>query len=114
MQGNFSDNWFGVCRTDLVFSLRSLADDLAVVGEGTAAPLPTVRLDRWAVASRTVPCLIGTTTGHPRIHDGKPCFSSELYYLDPKAGLARTFSRWYRLGTPVETAQFDDRNRGWP
>lgn len=113
MQDDFFNNWFGVSRTDLVVSLRSLADDLEVIGVRAVVPLPTVRLDQWALAKRTVPCLIGTPTGHPRIDDGKPCFSSELYYLDPKAGLARTFSRWYRLGTPVDFAHFDKRNRGW-
>lgn len=113
MQDNLFNNWFGVSRTDLVVSMRSLADDLEVIGDGTVLPLPTVRLDRWALAKRTVPCLIGTPIGHPRIEDGKPYFSSELYYLDPRAGFARTFSRWYKLGTPVDLAHFDKRNRGW-
>ncbi|WP_309140453.1 DUF6634 family protein [Ensifer sp. ENS10] len=107
------NNCFDFSRTDLVLRLRSLADDLEVIGDATVVPLPTVRLDRWALAKRAVPCLIGTPTGHPRIDDGRPCFSSELYYLDPQAGLARTFSRWYRLGKPVDLAHFDKRDGGW-
>lgn len=112
MQDDFFNNWFGVSRADLVVRFRSLADDLEVIGDRTVVPLPTVRLDQWALAKRTVPCLIGRPSGHPGIDDGKPCFSSELYYLDPQAGLARTFSRWYRLGTPLDPAHFDKCNRG--
>lgn len=113
MQDNFFNNWIGASRTDLVVSLRSLADDLEATGDRTVVPLPTVRLDRWAMGKRTVPCLVGTPTGHPRIDDGKPCFSSELFYLDAQVGIARTFSRWYRLGTPVDLAHFGKRNRDW-
>lgn len=112
MRDSLFSSWFGASPIDLVASLRLLADDLEAIGDRTFATLPAVRLDRWALARRPVPCLIGTPTGHPRIGDGKPCLSSELYFLDEQAGIARTFSRWYRLGTPADPAHFNERFRG--
>lgn len=42
----------------------------------------------------------GIVTGHPLLPDGKEIVTSQLMYLDPGIGLARTLSRWYRVGTP--------------
>lgn len=83
--------------------LEKVIDDLWLLTGATIhkhltfdnAPL----LDRWQIASRTVPCLIGLSTGHPKL-PGKerPIITSDLLLLSETVGLARTGSRWYRLG----------------
>ena len=94
--------WFGVSRSSLVQKLRCLADDLENVGKCNDPLVRPVAINTWALAQRSVPCLIGRTLGHPSIGDGRPALSSELFYLDPERGIARTMSRWYRLGTRVD------------
>lgn len=42
----------------------------------------------------------GIVTGHPLFPDRREIVTSQLIYLNPDIGLARTLSRWYRLGTP--------------
>jgi len=58
-----------------------------------------------------VPCLIGRPMGHPSIFDGKTACSSELFYLDPARGIARTMSRWYHLGTRVDAEYRSERDQ---
>jgi hypothetical protein len=41
----------------------------------------------------------GIVTGHPLLPDGNEVVTSQLIYMNPDIGLARTLSRWYRLGT---------------
>jgi hypothetical protein len=50
------------------------------------------------MGKRAVPILFGKMNGHPTIQDGKIGATTELFFHDPKVGLARTFNRWYRLG----------------
>lgn len=40
----------------------------------------------------------GIVSGHPLLPDGGEIVTSQLMYMNPDIGLARTFSRWYRLG----------------
>ncbi|MGO7904198.1 DUF6634 family protein [Rhizobium leguminosarum] len=61
---------------------------------------------------RSVPCLVGRTTGHPGITDNRVACTTELFYLDKEHGLARTMSRWYRLGARVPPDFWNDRVRG--
>lgn len=42
----------------------------------------------------------GIVTGHPSLADGDEVVTSQLIYMNPDIGLARTLSRWYRLGAP--------------
>ncbi len=42
--------------------------------------------------------LQGVVRGHPRLRDGKEIVTSQLFYLNQELGIARTMSRWYRLG----------------
>ncbi|MBP2460465.1 MULTISPECIES: hypothetical protein [unclassified Rhizobium] len=100
MSDSSSLQWFGLTKIELMHCLQCLANDLRA---GTPAlEKVSVVIDNWALARRAVPCLVGITTGHPSIEDGKSLFSSELFYLDEQKGLARSFSRWYRLGNRVE------------
>lgn len=103
--------WFGMSRASLIQTLRCLADDLESIAEDVEA-LPAVAINSWALAQRPVPCLMGRTLGHPSIDDGRPALSSELFYLDPGRGIARTMSRWYRLGTRVDPDYWSERLAG--
>ena len=60
-----------------------------------AAPL----LSEWELSTAPMPLLIGYVTGHPELHD---CMSrtSTIVAMDESRMWARTFSRFYRLGTP--------------
>ncbi|WP_343227779.1 DUF6634 family protein [Rhizobium laguerreae] len=101
-------------RASLATSLRSLADDLENVDQCAQALSPDVAINTWALTKRAVPCLIGRPIGHPSVTRGKPVASSELFYLDPERGIARTMSRWYRLGTRVDVEYWTDRIGGNP
>lgn len=106
-----SDEYYGtetaMSDARLVLQLRALAFDLENLA--LRQPEPTTVLEQWAVAQRAVPCLIGRSSGHPFIGEGKPCFTSEVFYLNLEAGLARSFTRWYRLGQPAGSGNFDGR-----
>lgn len=105
--------WFGMSRQALVSRLRALADDLENLNEyDTGKAQPSVMINEWALAKRAVPCLIGIPKGHPRIEDGHPLFSSSLFYLDEDRGIARSFSRWYRLGTRVDPEFWNKKYAG--
>jgi hypothetical protein len=89
--------------------LRRLADDLENIDRQPDRIAPEVTMHRWALGKRMVPCLLGCPIGHPSIADGKSAYSSELFYLDRQRGIARTMSRWYRLGTRAAPAHPDER-----
>jgi len=83
--------------------LRALAGDLEALAAGhppdvaalDAAPV----LDWWRFATRSAVCLVGERSGHPVLHgDGRMTVTSDVYLVDREAGVARTLSRWYRLG----------------
>ena len=95
---SYSGKWFGMPRANLVALLRSLANDL----ESIDAIEPSVSVNAWSLGTRRVPCLIGRTQGHPSIGDGRTAASSQLFYFDPVENIARTLSRWYRLGTRAD------------
>ena len=82
--------------------MRELAlalHEIALVGpEGIDA---TVMISDWVSAKRAVPILVGRMAGHPTIKDGRIGATTEIYFLDEAAGLARSFNRWYRLGPGI-------------
>lgn len=88
---------------------RRLADDLdrlLACGRPTAADLAGAPvIDHWQPAVRPDHALIGFVTGHPTVRSGRPAVTSSLYAIDPVAGWARTWSRFYRLGEQVPFAQ---------
>lgn len=112
MNDSSSISWFGMTRLQLVHRLRELADELEVPSISINGPI--TRIDQWTVASRAVPCLIGVPTSHPKITDGEPLYSSELFYLDPQKRIARSFSRWYSLGEQVDSGQWAQHLRVQP
>lgn len=60
-------------------------------------------LDRWILARRTVPCLVGLSTGHPElVGRDRAITTSDVWLMSDDMAWARTASRWYKLGRPRE------------
>lgn len=65
-------------------------------------------LHLWTVAMRTVPCLVGRTTGHPKLPGtNRMICTSGLWLLLEDQSWARTLSRWYQLGRPAENSDLN-------
>lgn len=70
--------------------------------ELAAAPL----LEGWAPATMiNEPVLIGRVHGHPVVNG--EVMTSTVIMIDTERGIARTLSRWYRLGCPISEAEPD-------
>ena len=61
-----------------------------------AAPI----INQWSYGLVPVRCLAGSVRGHPILGNMARIHTSELILVDPDRGWARTWSRYYRLGTP--------------
>ncbi|RWY88648.1 hypothetical protein EHI44_11395 [Rhizobium leguminosarum] len=88
--------------SDLADRLRGLAlalEELNSLGQGGIQA--DVCITDWVLAKRTVPVLVGRMNGHPTIEDGNIGATTEIFFIDAVAGLARSFNRWYRLGPGV-------------
>ena len=93
--------------------LEKLAADLEMISGTLPFPLDQMLaraypnapiLDEWRLAVRPVPCLVGLSTGHPRLPgDRRSIVTSEIFLMAEELGWARSFSRWHRLGR-----RFDD------
>lgn len=103
---DWSKEWFGMNCSEVSERLLIISRDVKQRQPGNAEK---TRIDHWCFARRTVPCLIGVPAGHPRIADGEPFFTSELYFFDPAQSLARSFSRWYELGEPVDPSYWEQK-----
>ncbi|MDT8853446.1 hypothetical protein RNZ50_00035 [Paracoccaceae bacterium Fryx2] len=71
-----------------------------------AAPV----LDPWFVVRdpASALCLSGAVSNHPLLSgEGRWVATSMLFGLDPQAGHARTYSRWYRLGRLIDVAEYE-------
>jgi hypothetical protein len=85
---------------------RDLARDLDLLESGwmpddrmlLAAPI----LERWTfIWGGGAVCLEGLSYGHPELPgEGRLICTSPVIAMDVDRVWARTFSRWYRLGTP--------------
>jgi len=65
-------------------------------------------LDEWRYAVRPVPCLVGLSTGHPRLPgERRSIMTSELFLISEELGWARSYSRWYRLGQKLDDVEGD-------
>jgi hypothetical protein len=96
-------DWLGHSPEALIPRLRSLLADVEAAAASSAYPFPKecVALDDWMLMRRAVPCLAGTSTGHPDIRDGAPTITSEVFFIDTERRLARSLSRWYLLDDPL-------------
>jgi hypothetical protein len=77
-----------------------LAINAAEAGPSAADIATAPRLELWQpmLSRYGMPILWGRACGHPRLGDDM-ITTSALIALDAEAGWARTFSRWYQLGT---------------
>ena len=67
--------------------------------ELAAAP----RLDFWGVVmAGQLPSLVGVVTGHPNLRQGAKIVTSNLLWISDDGHAARTVSRFYRLGVPLD------------
>ncbi len=99
------DHWLGQNPHDMVRSLRVLADDLERLANGAQPDRHTepVRIRDYLLSKRTVPCLVGRVSGHPTIPDDGAGMTTELYYVNEKKRVVRTFNRFYQLvGNPLD------------
>jgi len=92
-------------------TLRSLADDLLLIYDPAylEALSPDVTLSNWSMIAREHLSLMGMGKGHPTIEPGL-MRTSEVYFLDERRGLLRTYSRWYRLGPKAIRLKPDQMN----
>jgi hypothetical protein len=94
-------------REELALKLEALATDLRRVGtRGFELSTSFIDIADWSLAVRPTACLEGFVMDHPTLGTGRVT-TSELYYFDKKAGIARTLSRWYRLGRPSQPVKMD-------
>jgi hypothetical protein len=87
---------------EMIEIYRRLANDLEQVGQdGPESIAPEVSISDWMIAKRAVPIMVGTVLGHPTVADGRPAATTEIVFWDERWQLARTLTRWYRLGRPL-------------
>lgn len=85
-----------------VENLHRLARDLERIRDGkhpderTLADAPIIH--DWSLAERPTVALVGKMRGHPTVGDGHSARTSDLFFLAPELGYARTFNRFYALG----------------
>jgi hypothetical protein len=91
---------------DIIKCARRLADDieqLVACGGPTAADLAGAPvIDLYRPAQRPATALIGVLVGHPTVSNRHVAMTTEIFAIDPDAGWARSWSRFYALGRPVE------------
>ena len=54
----------------------------------------------------SVGILEGVVEGHPKLGTGREITTSQVFFIDTGLGVARTLSRWYRLGGFVENGGY--------
>jgi hypothetical protein len=94
-----NNKFLGTSPETIIPKLQSLLVDLeGLAYSDLAAGIDeAVVIRKCILASRKVPCLMGEMIGHPKLADGRPAVTSELFYLDRKRRLGRTLSRWYHF-----------------
>jgi hypothetical protein len=91
--------------SSLIDPLRAamLFDDLRRIGsepsEAMFANAPVLSL--WKIVAAPALGLSGKVNGHPHLMDGHRINTSQLFYVNPDRGIARTYNRWYRLNQPA-------------
>lgn len=86
--------------------VRSLLTDMERILTGhppeTVANDDPPILDQWNLINRPAPCLVGLSTGHPKLPGtNREIVTSEIWLMSDDMAWARTLSRWYRLGRPA-------------
>lgn len=89
-------------------TLSRLVEDLrlAETGSLSVSDFPDSPILR---SHRIVPLSVGILTGvveaHPKLGTGREIITSQVFFIDTDLGLARTLSRWYRLGLSAQTGR---------
>lgn len=94
---------------DLLQRLEDAKEALARLERGetpSAAELASApQIDFWYLTEHgLVLALGGVVTGHPNLADGAHVCTSALLWIADDKKTARTLSRFYRLGVPLEDA----------
>ena len=80
--------------------LADALDRLAANNEPSPVDLADAPiLDNWRKVARLAPALAGVVSGHPLIREGRSSITSEVFAIDGSGRWARTWSRFYRLGS---------------
>lgn len=92
---------------ELLQRLQNAKEAIARLDRGeapSAAELASApQLDFWYLTEHgLVLCLGGVVTGHPNLADGAHVCTSALLWVADDKKAARTLSRFYRLGAPLE------------
>lgn len=83
----------------LLADLRRIRDGMAPNTDDLASA-PSIH--HYGIGARSAMCLVGHVTGHPNVR-GSLSVTSDLWVFAPELGWARTLSRFYALGKPVES-----------
>ena len=91
-------------------SLTSLLDDVREIQIGrkpnptdlSSAPL----ISEWSYGLFPTRCIVGSVLGHPILGNRPRIRTSEIILVDPECGWARTWSRYYRLGSPAQRSTY--------
>ena len=99
----FGQNHPGDDTAATLLRLETLRRDLQALAEGKPPTPKTLRaaplLEQFRIAGREALCLVGTGAGHPHLPAG-PIATAEVWAFAADFSWARTFSGFYRLGTP--------------
>ena len=110
---------------ELVQKIRAAADDLRRLEEGWMPSQADLRdaviLEDWMIAGDPVTgqtVFLGRSIGHPILGD-RLITTSPLVWISEDRTIARTLSRWYRLGRAANVsldhlAQQDEADRPGP
>jgi hypothetical protein len=91
---------------ETALKLRELADALAeaVYGNLPQDSIDLPRLHCWTLGTHDAPNLVGYVEEHP-VLGSRAISTSQLFFISEELGLARTLSRWYRLGERLQPDQ---------
>lgn len=99
MNGN--QHFFGGDPEQLASKLETLAHDIRALAAGNQPDLAGAPvLDNFAFSRRATTALGGHVSGHPLLADHGGAVTSEIFALAADYSWARTFSRFYILGSP--------------
>lgn len=94
-------NTLGIYELDQLLDLMRDVAEVKASGDIGDTPL----IDRWITFKWGFSYLLwGQVSDHP-LGIEENVRTSPLIYIDPESGIARTRSRWYRLGTPLRSQQ---------
>jgi hypothetical protein len=91
-----------------VHRIDQLSIDLMMLVDGRYnVPNDAPIIDQWSLApSPPSVCLTGLGSGHPLLPgNSRGIVTSDLALIAEDVGVARTMSRWYRLGRPAGSTQ---------